>query len=59
MNKFYWFKLVHDDGSVYEFRKAFPSAFIADRWAIEKTHKWFKEKINYRIILEFGKELEK
>lgn len=50
--KKYWFKKISDDGITWEFQKAFPNAFAADRWAFRNFEKWFSGKISFRIIFE-------
>ena len=48
--KAYTFRKLADDGTVWTFKRFFPSAYRADRWATAKWEKWWKGEISYRIV---------
>ncbi len=48
--KAYTFRKLADDGTVWTFKRLFPSAYLADRWATAKWEKWWKGEISYRIV---------
>ena len=46
----YRFRKVSDDGLIWEFKREFPSEYLADRWASAKFLKWSRGEINFRVI---------